>query len=447
MLPPGLRAFWPGTNATVPAGWSRDTAFDNLFALQGDGATFTGPLDTADILHLHDADPHEHTGSRHRHRVTGAAATGGTPSNIVTSGVPTIAFPGVTLQHTHPRTFGAEAGITYTTGGFVTLTPEPAARPPSATVIVIRPDNTMQDIPNGAVAFADSPELPIGFAAYPTWHHKFLIGAATGDDAGDLIGSETHTHTSNPGHVHSALGHSHPAFPTAPGTKREVDPTLPAASYINQAHHSIALTTAPGGLSGDAFPDAGPASSLPEFVTLKVVRNTSGIATTPTSIVVPYVDDIATLGVPQGWVIMDGTGQSNVDCTSPQIRCTVTDTEIGDTGGQATHSHVIDAHFHAGIVSHFHGSTQINNGNQFIARPGFVPLARDDTHDHVWTISATAPGNTDPTSPGSSDEDARRAYRTVVFLKKIQIASIMPTAPLWRRRRKRRTGSPVLQKA
>lgn len=412
-----VRVFWPSTLGSIDPGWEQDAAFDDRF-LQGDDAAYAAPADDGGV-HGHTADPetHTHTGNPHTHVFSaGNAAPSTVTVKFVTRGflwVPDAAPP--TGAHTHLSETSAGATITYQ-NKIVTINTTDAL-PPYRTMIVIKPKLVTADVPDDAVCFTDETPtgdgLPTGFAKYAALDGRFVRGANAGGANG---GAATHDHAS-PGHDHDDDTHSHtqtisgdsdPAFRTVTGTPEHI--TIPTK------HHRVFLVgkvlndVNDRAITVDAF------SSEPAYIELLGIQNTSGAATTPVGIIVAFVGDAD--DIPSNWQICDGNGDT-LDCTDKQIKSTGVDGDVGDTGGNNTHTHTSPTHDHTHAGGHNHTSnvTMYQAAvRQYEATLRNAPSA--GTHTHSWTIGMGTPTMQNTVVTMSTD-DGRSAYRTVVWIKKL----------------------------
>lgn len=414
-----VRVFWPSTHASIPADWSRDTAFDEKF-LQGDDSNYAGPAN-AGGSHEHTDTGHTHTGNQHRHTFTGASAMPAVTTIKQGSGRADLAAFDPTWAHSHGLGYGAYQIITYQ-NEIVTIDTEDAM-PPYMKLIVIKPDLVTKDIPDDAVCYTDETVLPTGFAKYAAIDDNFVRAPADGQDAAlGGFGAATHDHDSPAGshdhdidvhgHDFAASGPSNPSLPSLMGA--------PTTTVLAIRHHDV-------GMANQALSDltatevvVAATSSEPAYIKLLGIQNTSGAATTPVGVIVAFVGAAGT--VPSNWQICDGNGDT-IDCRDKQIWSTAADGEIGDTGGSNTHTHTI-----TGTHNHTHGAHNHSTGgvNMSGARERTTGSPTENVipqiggiHTHTWTINNATPTMQAASVTLSGTEDVRSAYRTVIWIKKL----------------------------
>jgi len=76
-IPSGIIIFWPGTNSSIPSGWTRTTSLDSTFS-KGT-AVSTNPNVTGGGTHTHLSSAHTHTLTAHTH--AGTTNTSNTTAN------------------------------------------------------------------------------------------------------------------------------------------------------------------------------------------------------------------------------------------------------------------------------------------------------------------------------------------------------------------------------
>jgi hypothetical protein len=74
----GIIIPWPSTNASIPSGWTRETALDDLY-VQGAATGGDSDLSTArgSSTHTHTTTDHTHTQNAHNHTFSAGAGSGG----------------------------------------------------------------------------------------------------------------------------------------------------------------------------------------------------------------------------------------------------------------------------------------------------------------------------------------------------------------------------------
>ena len=410
-VPTDACVLWPGAAASIPVNWSRYATCDGCF-LQGvsDDTRTSGGGD-----HDH-TGAHTHTGDAHYHSMT-STSTDPDSSLVMKVGVGDVTATPGDISHYHVAANSQSVVITYQ-NPTESLSDE-AAVPPAMTVIILKPDDASQHVPDDAVCFSAAASAPTG------WHitdgdggtvdldDLFVVGADVGEDGGDSVGSATHTHTFT--HTHVDDTHVHPS--SLCGNSADiVDVEAGATSFRKPPkHHNISLPFGSAGTTNSTAATMDAASSEPAYRKLLGVQNITGSAETPLNVVLPYFGLVA--DIPTNWHICDGTG-GTYDLTAHQIKITTTGGEVGDTGGSNTHSHTSTTpHNHIHGSSHGHAGasdgTDIDSTTNYGTRK-YWPWE----HDHTWTIGTAAP-TLQPATFTSGSSDGRAPYRTCVFVQKI----------------------------
>jgi hypothetical protein len=149
------------------------------------------------------------------------------------------------------------------------------------------------------------------------------------------------------------------------------------------------------------------------------IQNTSGGATTPIGVIIPFVGTKAEADALSGWDYCNGTGVTP-DLRDRFIRLTETNGDVGDTAESNSHSHSAgNAHSHNGTVSHTHTVVEVDDGTVNVGLFGFAGVTTAD-HSHSWTVSSETPGTT-LQGIGTSSDDGRPSFRTVIFIKRVAI--------------------------
>ena len=405
-----LRGFWPSTAASIPANWTRDTAFDDRY---WQGSTSAGTNGGGN--HQHTSSAHTHTGNEHVHS-TSAGTSSSVTSMTVLNGA--LIIVGSLPTHTHDASDSASAVITYSSTAVTTSSDR--ADPPFFRCIVIAPDDVSQDVPTGAVVFTDETSITgfsvcDGVGGTPNMDDRFVLGAAAAGDGGGTGGSATHIHTDS-GHAHTPTTHSHSSVTAGISPEFENGVSSGARQAWDIDHQTIALVaahTTPVSTESATF-DA--TSSEPAWTKLLTIQNT-GSAATPDGIIMACVGT-----TPANWIDCDGTG-GTLDLTATQIKCTTATGEIGDTGGANSHTHDSPNHTHTDS-SHTHSESVGKVSKQGVSGSGgtknLIRAAIDD-HGHTWTVAGTTATMQNATFTTDS-ADTRAPYRTVKFVKRLLAA-------------------------
>lgn len=417
-LPADARIFWAGTNASIPSGFSEDTDFANRYLQEAATAGTNGGSTT----HSHTADTHTHTQNSHTHnmKVSGSASL----SRVVQSGgINSAAVNG----HTHTDRHSVAA--TATNQNTVITINSAGAEPEYTTVIVLAPDDGLQDIPDDGIAFSATTrykdfgfDVCDGNNGTTDLDGYFLKGVASGGDGGSTGGSATHTHTS-PAHTHTQNAHSHSESKFGQtSTNSGINTSLMSLTFVSgvsvfaldTSHHQAVSISSVAAVNQSTAVTVNSASSEPAYEYLLAVQNTSGASATPEEIIVPFVGDSG--DVPSTWEIYD--------LNDRQIKCTADINLVGTQGGSNTHTHTTAGHTHT-QNSHIHSFTQnmFSSVQAAAARSGVTASQTGHTHTDYSMVSAVATNN--QTVATMSSDDIRYSYRTVILIRKKRVVSVL----------------------
>ena len=394
-VPANICIAWPGTAASIPAGWSRVTELDSRF-VQGaaTGADTDLATDRGNLTHTHTSAAHTPLQSAHSHIVS---------SNSV-NGTSCAAGTGTSLQtHSHigvscPTTVGTNQSST------VNFDPNASNDPPFVEVIWIKSDGSPLGVPNNAYAFFASDSLPSGWSRVQAGN--YLKGAAAAGDGGGTGGALTHTHDSE-SHTHLQNSHSHATFTSGAvnGATAPLDDGVP----VIKASHTHQVTVNSGTPTNQATTNTTSADNHePVFKKLNTIQN-GGAEALPNLVIALWLGTNAT--IPTGWfryTAMDGNFHKSADAG-----------ESGSTGGSQTHVHTAvcqptqNSHNHT--ASGDSGSPTDGTGTEAVSgstRRELFP------HNHTWTVGNSTAANQPLTYDVDvcSSEAAYPKYRRVIFV-------------------------------
>jgi len=407
-IPSNGRIFWTGTHAGVPSGWTRDTNFDDRFVQGANGDVEPGTNGGA-ATHVHTSVAHNHTQSQHDHTL---AVRGTSGSRVVAAGLVSAA---VGIAHGHNKSAPIATATNQTATPTINAT---AAKPIFTRVIIIKPNDALQDIPVDGIVLANSDvsdtdlKITDGLNSTTDLDGDFLHGMTTGGDGGGTGGSANHNHTS-PAHNHTQDAHNHGAGSSgaASGFNPFHQTGGQQASHRTHAHTiTYGNTTATNQATAMSVDNA---SSEPAFIELLGIQNKgAGVVEAPVGVIIAYVGNINT--IPSPWKLCNGAS-GTPDCQGRQIKVTKTVGNIGNTGGANTHTHTSPSHNHT-QDSHTH-SLSTATGTPFAAvRSGRTgPSAAITGHRHTWSHGSTVATNTAKVATMSTD-DIRYLYREVLFI-------------------------------
>lgn len=432
------RALWPydTTAKPVPAGWSIDVNFDDRF-LKGVGSG-ESPGDVGGaVTHTHDFTDHTHPAASHFHSFSAASAS--TTANdfdvesIATQ--PEMLMDGGSGSHTHASQNGSAVTANYDDAVGLTTGTANNAHGAAIKTIIIKPA-AAADVPDDGVAFTDLGAAPSGWeiadgtqgADYADLNGLQLLGESTGSQGGASVAAVAagHDHGSLAGggvasHVHTASSHLHGSAWCGASSQEQFDDwqksggiSDPSVQYTS-GHHLVSLAsgTSPDTLSAK-IPIASDGSLAPEIKLLAVV-NTSGAASTPERIIVPYVGTLAALDTDR-WELCEDAADRVVTATTSSI-------EVGDTAGsKIPHQHTVTNHTHT-AQSHTHTVAGVNNKRRHFTQS--APVATGvNAHSHTWTIDAATETLT-AMSVTMTAEDMRYKWRNVYWVRRRSVRTVI----------------------
>lgn len=393
---------WPGTHASIPSGWTRETGLDDYFP-KGAAAATVGDTTGGANTHTHTSPAHSHTMIDHAHNAQmsndgPAQGTGGgsgaSVNNHVHATVATNAMSGGTLSD----------AITYQSASNV---------PPYNEVIFIKGNDNNSSIQPNIVGLYDSSSLPSGWANCDATggttldlRNKYLKGATTGANAGGSGGALTHSHTVD--HTHTSVGHTHSGT-YGPPESGNVNGTGGGSSLTSNVHtHSVSLNS--NSESGGAYTGtAGSAETVePLYKKLLAIENiSSAVAAVPVGLIGMWLGAIA--AIPLGWTrytAMDGY----------HLKIATDTSEIGNTGGSNTHTHAAsNSHTHTATGAHSHSGSISFTGTDRSPSGGGDNASQGHSHALFSVSSNTSSWNATTIQADSSNNEP--VYKTVIFIK------------------------------
>lgn len=415
-VPRGLIFAWPSTVASIPAGWSRQTALDSQYLKGAPAGQQPGTRGGA-ISHSHTLPVHNHD-ITHSHTFTGntSAATGSATTGPNTAGT-------ITALASHVHAMPASTSSTSLSSGDTAPTTVAVTNNLSrANILWIESNGSPAGIPNGALGLAGDLSLA-GWTDYATATGRYLKGAAPGDD-GNTTGTsslDNHTHGIN-GHTHTGPAHTHTSSQTA-FFNSTVAPTSGATNVLNNTTHAhtvtvasaaaASLASANGGISGPT--SAG--TNEPPFINVRVKQNTSGGTSLPVGIIGAWRGSLGT--IPEHFALCDGTnGTPDLRARHPKGATTA----IGTTGGSlAPHTHSSGAHTHT-TTGHSHtvtigAATEGSIGRQAVATITATTATHTHTHGGTDSTTPTVTSSSSGTLPG---ETAEPPHEEVAFVQLVE---------------------------
>jgi len=404
ILTNGIIFIWSGTNASIPAGWSRVTDMDDRYP-KGTADATNPNVTGGNATHTHTTADHTHTvTSAHTHTITVGAGAGGQAG--VGSGTDSSPY-----NHTHANyTSGAVSGFS-----FNTATASYAAvsnNPPYYDVIFITPTTSVSSLPDGVVALTDR-AVPSNFYACdgangtPNLVDKFIKGAAAGGNAGGTGGSTTNIHPLS--HTH-ATTHTHAAATSRAQSSLAGNGNGGSGPVTMPHTHSIALPASATNATTNNVSLTTSETVEPAYTKLIAIK-ASGEISSPSSIIALWLGTLA--NIPRGWILCDGK-KGTVDMRGRHLKLTATLGEVGNTGGSNEHTHASQNHNH--VISHSHSTSISHSGltAESMGGGGVTTTTQGTTHA-ITSTSVNITTDNAATSANSSNNEP--PYRTVAFIK------------------------------
>jgi len=404
----GIRAFFEGPEADIPASWSRDTDFDSIF-MQG-APSGENPGASGGGSHSHNESGHFHIHAKHTHPLTVsgdsnlARNTPGYPPEISVSPV----------VHGHEDTNTLEGGENGESTSIIFDSTE--AEPEFIELIVIKPDDENQELPSGVIGFAVNEQIiDLDFEIYTPASGYYIKGAVS-TSGGLFGGEEEHSHDNDP-HTHTPILHNHPdspfGNPAGFSVKCQLVPPTGLYSLAKHIPHHMAINISyesPPIASGSVVVEN--TSNELAYTKIIPVRNI-GQTRTPPLIILPFVGNIE--DIPDGWSLCDGSGLLPNLCNR-FIKCTSNWSEACDSGGSNEHTHNVSDSEHEGTPhDHDFNVQNYNNANDGSG----AATASAGGHGHLGTELESQSENIAPAAIGlSGTVDHRPSYKTVLWIQK-----------------------------
>jgi hypothetical protein len=410
-IPDDLILGWPGTAASIPAGWSRVTSLDG-WHVRGTSGTGAPSATGGAASHSHTTPSHTHSIGAHSHSVGGS--TGSSNSSTTSARFNGASQPQADQPHTHTRPSSTGSRAAQNSGSAAPGTNSANNTPPSRDVIWIKSDGAQAAYPVGILGFAT--ESVSGWTDDAASLGRYLKGAAGGGNGGGTSGSTTHTHTVN-SHTHTGFSHDHSIGSTSlsnPSSSVEAGYGSSSPRWLPRHTHPMDVGSAStGNLSSAGGGTTGSASLEPPHRRLRVLRNTGG--GTQTRIIGLYTGAVADLD--PLLTLCNGSG-GTPDMRTYFAREKGSDS-VNSTGGSSSHTHSVPTHTH-GIPSHSHSTNVLASTTGSFERPSFGDLGDSPTtsHDHSSGNTASATPSRSSTGSGTTNSVSHiPPYKEVHFVR------------------------------
>jgi hypothetical protein len=407
---------WTGTNASIPAGWTRETGLDTLYPKGTAAATDPGGTGGA-LTHSHATTSHQHTGN-HVHTVPNSGNGSGSSNRDAATTNP----PAVHAHNTNPNTVDPTSN---TLTGDTPASSSDNHEPAFYKVIFIKSNGTPLGVPsNGVALWSNAGGAPTnwnlcdGAAGRPDLRSVFLKGADAGGDSGGTGGAATHTH-SIVTHTHTTpFAHAHPNVTSSATGSAAVSGSISGAnvSVATQAHtHVLTIASGTSAITGNT--DAAAASNgEPPYLAEAFIQNNTGGESLPENVIGLWLGTLAS--IPVSWTLCDG-GSGTPDLRAQYVKGAATLGGIGGTGGSLTHgaSHTTTGHLHA-MAGHTHTVTAATGGaGNRTAGATATPTAAH-THPSWSPTGNNGAYNSSSTAPAVSNyTDTQPPFKTVAFIR------------------------------
>ncbi len=417
-IPQGVILIWPGTNSSIPSGWTREIALDGKFpkAWGIENPNITGGAENhshVGIAHSHSMNPHSHNISGTSYYNSGSEDTGGANQ----------------YEAPDPNHFHNGNTISTTIGGSINDTVNFGATyrnnyPPYYDVIFIKAGSSsilQQNIIALWTGWQGNNNPPNnwqecnGNNGSPDLRNRYLRGADTGQDAGGTGGTLYHTHDLSHTHTHYHTGTTGDCWPRSSiyGQTGAGGPVHGRDHYVTLPEQTLVTDSITLVMTSDTVVE-------PAYKKVMAIQFKTG-ATKAKGIIGLWLGN--TSDIPKGWVLCDGNN-GTIDLRDKFIKIANNSSEIGQTGGSNTHTHTGSYCNHNHIVSapHNHGGSGIvgNETSNIQSTTTGGPLkAKPHSGGHTFTIYNNNEQVTFTYSTMSCQNtlvDNQPPYRTVAYI-------------------------------
>lgn len=406
-VPLNVIVMWPGTDSSIPTGWSRVTDMDTRFP-KGT-ANAANPDNTGGAAnHTHGSSGHTHS-RNHGHGATTTGGPSGRTGSYGNSGNPGSG------NHTHTATPGSN---NTTSGSGGSSWDSDGNDPNFFRMLFIESDGTPSGYPDDCVTMYGSASAPTDWTEHSGSLNRFPLGMTGGGNGGGTGGGGSHTHSAG-GHTHTLGTHGH-GNATTGGPSAGAGTTYGKGDPMNRNNHTHTMSTSSGGsaTSGSVGATTSGTSYEPSFRRLLGIENTSGANTDTIGVIVMWLQTLAS--IPPQYNLCDGSN-GTPDMRDRFIQFASTGGgDVLDTGGSDGHTHGGGSHSHS-VGSHSH-AVNTNNANTFSGYDYDGAPIPTQAHTH----SGSTPGNSSSLSGAasvSSTSDTQPTFRTVAYIEQAESIS------------------------
>jgi hypothetical protein len=391
-IPADLILAWPGTVGTIPSGWTRVTALDDMYPRGAN--TLAAPSATGGASsHDHTGISHTHTLGSHDHNLSGS--TGTSNSSTTSARFNGASQPQADQPHSHARPVATGTNAGGATGSAAPDTDSENNVPPTRTVIWIESDGLQASYPTGVLGWAT--ESVSGWTDDADSSGRFLKGAVAAGNGGTNSGGATHTHDVD-AHTHAVGAHDHTIAATGlsnPSSSQEAGTGSSTPRWLPRHTHPMdVVAVSAGNLASGSGGTTGSGTLEPPNRRLRVLINTGG--GTQTRIIGLYLTDVASLD--PLLTLCDGNN-GTPDMRTWFARDYGADS-VNSTGGASTHTHSIPTHTH-GLSSHTHDTNVSASNTGSFEAPTSGDLGDSPTTGHTHSSGSTGAGLPTRSSNGS----------------------------------------------
>lgn len=414
-VPLNIIVMWPGSNGSIPSGWSRITSMDSKYPKGTPSGT--NPNGTGGNSN------HNHSGGNHTHSDSHSHGNITTTSNGVTGGTPYLDNPshesGPVYRMSakwHEHTIATGSGGA--TGGSTATTWASGGNDPSYyRMIFIGSDGTPGGYPNTCVTFFNSGSAPEDWAQHNASSGKIILGASGGGAGGGTGGGGSHTHASNASHSHSIAAHGHTGSGSTSGnaTYTKEGGWFSVGSVADHTHSNPDLASGGGETSGGTSVTSGGTTYEPPSKTLKVIQNTSGEDLDTIGVIAMWLQSLSS--IPVQYILCDGSSGTQ-DMRNKFVKAS---SSAGSNAGSDGHNHGAASHTHS-ASTHTHNTGSLgghSGGNQTFSAYNGNSYIRA-SHGHNVPASGSGTSNTSGSATISAAGNSEPPYRYIAFVEQIE---------------------------
>lgn len=417
---------WDGTNASIPAGFTRETTLDGKHIKGSPTGTNPGTSGgsanhshSSTGTHSHTMNSHDHSGFlNYSYEYVQDSDSNGSEGP-----------PG---RHFHGNTYNAVSGggLSSSSVSYTSADNDPAYY---EFIFIKATAGAGAQVPSNAGLFTAAESIPAGYSTNYDAVGLLPKGALTGQDGGSWGGGYedgNFGHVHDLSHSHSETSHTHTGHTSGTDGGGSFHRAQTGTDYLSAHEHSLTLLT---NTSGSIDSPTGYYDGIyPPYKMLLPVKNTSGGAKDPgDGMIILWLGTLAS--IPGGWVLCDGSNGTPDMRDRFTLMAEVLE-DVGITGGSTTHYHS-GTHKHTAISGHTHtggtigyigtGESQHFGGGHIGGVGGSLDLQGEDSSDHTWFSVGSVASVWSYATVTSDTADHQPPYITVAYLQKQPITRTM----------------------